>query len=141
MVTDVCLPEISRIPLAALNASGRHQGPAVVISGHVDVPMAAAAIKVGACTLPEKPISPPVLVEAIDAALAARQPMSTALPAPDLVKGADSKMTARVLGISPRPVAVFRANEPVLSFQRHLVLNRPLGRDCPSGGRVHGAIV
>ncbi|HWQ86598.1 response regulator transcription factor [Brevundimonas sp.] len=130
VVTDVRMPDLSGLALVErLTASGRRHWPVIVISGHADVPMAVAAMKAGACTVLEKPISPPALVEMIDAAFAARSSVSG--PATEdadaaarlgslsrrerevlshLVNGASSKVAALVLGISPRTVDVFRGN-------------------------------
>ncbi len=130
VLTDVRMPDISGLVLVdRLAACGRRSWPVIVISGHADVPMAVSAMKAGACTFFEKPVSPSALVEAIDLAFAGR----AALPGPvagdtdaaarlellsrrerevlsHLVNGASSKVAALVLGISPRTVDVFRGN-------------------------------
>ncbi len=129
VVTDVRMPEISGLAVVErLAADGRGHWPVVVISGHADVPLAVAAMRAGACNVLEKPIAPAALVEAIDAAFAARQIPAAIFDDPEalarldslsrrerevlshLVKGASSKVTALVLGISPRTVDVFRGN-------------------------------
>lgn len=129
IVTDVRMPEVSGLAVVErLRASGRGDWPVVVISGHADVPTAVAAMKAGACNFLEKPLSPPVLVEAIASALLVREAMGGATGDGEhearlrslsrretevlshLVKGASSKATALALGISPRTVDVFRAN-------------------------------
>lgn len=129
VVTDVRMPEISGLAVVErLKAAGRGDWPVVVISGHADVPMAVDAMKAGASTFLEKPIAPPVLVEAITSALLVQSARDTGPGNPDeearlhtlsrresevlahLVKGASSKAAAQALGISPRTVDVFRAN-------------------------------
>lgn len=129
VVTDVRMPDISGLALVErLRTSGRGDWPVVVISGHADVPMAVQMMKAGASNFLEKPIPPPVLVEAIVAAIETRASRHRTPGDPEqearlsslsrretevlshLVQGASSKATALVLGISPRTVDVFRAN-------------------------------
>jgi two-component system, LuxR family, response regulator FixJ len=130
VVTDVRMPEMSGLALAErLADSGRKDWPLIVISGHADVPMAVAAMKAGASNFLEKPFGSGALVQAILDACAARTPVDTASPdfeaarrrfqtlsprerevLSHLVNGASSKVTALVLGISPRTVDVFRGN-------------------------------
>src|SRR5690606_16340813 len=102
--------------------------PAVVITGHGDVPMAVAAMKAGAVDFIEKPFEDAVLVEAIRRA-AGRLEESVA-PVEDtaalrarleslsererqvlrgVVEGLANKTIAYDLGISPRTVEVYRA--------------------------------
>ena len=130
IVTDVRMPEMSGLTLAErLAESGRRDWPLIVISGHADVPMAVAAMKAGASNVLEKPFGSGVLVQAILDAFAARKPVDPTTPGfneararfqtltprerevlSHLVNGASSKVTALVLGISPRTVDVFRGN-------------------------------
>ena len=130
VVTDVRMPEMSGLALVErLGASGYGNWPVIVISGHADVPMAVAAMRAGASNFLEKPFGPGALVQAIRDAFAACSPVNTAIPGfsearsrfqtlsprerevlSHLVNGASSKVTAMVLGISPRTVDVFRAN-------------------------------
>jgi len=130
IVTDVRMPEMSGLALAErLGRSGRGDWPLIVISGHADVPMAVAAMKAGASNFLEKPFGSGALVQAILDAFAASRSVDTAAPEfveaqsrfhtlsprerevlSHLVNGASSKVTALVLGISPRTVDVFRGN-------------------------------
>lgn len=129
LVTDLRMPDMSGIELLKrLNANGT-MVPAVVITGHGDVPMAVAAMKAGAVDFIEKPFEDEVLVEAIKRA--ASQLEQTAQPAEDtaalrsrldqlsererqvlsaVVAGLPNKTIAYDLGISPRTVEVHRAS-------------------------------
>ncbi len=103
--------------------------PAVVITGHGDVPMAVAAMKAGAVDFIEKPFEDEALVEAIKRA--ASQLEESPAPMVDtvtlrarldnlsdrerqvlsaVVVGLPNKTIGFDLGISPRTVEVHRAN-------------------------------
>lgn len=130
IVTDVRMPEMSGLALVErLKETCQRDWPLIVISGHADIPMAVAAMKAGASNFLEKPFAAGALVQAILDAFAAFKPVDTAAPEFDearrrfqtlsprerevlshLINGASSKVTALVLGISPRTVDVFRAN-------------------------------
>lgn len=130
VVTDVRMPEMSGLELVTrLGQSGRQDWPVIVISGHADVSMAVSAMRAGASNFLEKPFGPGALVQAIADAFSTRVPVNidsadlaevrsrfeTLSPRErevlsHLVKGASSKVTAIVLGISPRTVDVFRAS-------------------------------
>lgn len=130
IVTDVRMPEMSGLALVErLGNSGRRDWPLIVISGHADVPMAVSAMKAGASNFLEKPFASGALAQAILDAFAGCKQVDTAAPGFDearsrfktlsprekevlshLVNGASSKVTALVLGISPRTVDVFRGN-------------------------------
>ena len=103
--------------------------PAVVISGHGDVPMAVAAMKAGALDFIEKPFQDDVLIEAIQraaerisetpgkgddaVAIRARHAQLTDRERQVLaavVAGMPNKTIAYDLDISPRTVEVHRAN-------------------------------
>jgi two-component system response regulator FixJ len=129
LVTDLRMPDMSGVELLEkLNAIGASV-PAVVITGHGDVPMAVAAMKAGASDFIEKPFEDEVLIDAIKRAasrLAAptdviddvsairarldhlsdreRQVLSA------VVAGLPNKTIAYDLNISPRTVEVHRAN-------------------------------
>ncbi|MGV9005212.1 MAG: response regulator transcription factor [Brevundimonas sp.] len=130
VVTDVRMPEMSGLALVKrLGESGRGDWPLIVVSGHADVAMAVSAMRAGASNFLEKPFVSGALVQAILDALAVRRSINAQTPGLEeardrfqtlsrrerevlthLVKGASSKVTAMVLGISPRTVDVFRCN-------------------------------
>lgn len=130
IVTDVRMPEMSGLALMTrLHEEGHRDWPVVVISGHADVAMAVAAMKAGASNFLEKPFPPAALIQAIEDAMAVRRPTGEDTPELQqartrfqtlsrrerevllhLSNGASSKVTAMVLGLSPRTVDAFRAN-------------------------------
>lgn len=127
LVTDLRMPEVNGVELLH---GLRHEGiciPAIVISGHGDVPMAVQAMKAGAIDFIEKPFEDEVLVEAIKRAaeeidriaaedLTAINRRLTALTERErevlggVVAGLPNKTIAYELEISPRTVEVHRAN-------------------------------
>jgi two-component system response regulator FixJ len=70
VVADVRMPGMDGIELVRELARSQVPLPVVLISGHADVPMAVAAIKVGAEDFIEKPIDDVLLVAAINRGLA-----------------------------------------------------------------------
>jgi two-component system response regulator FixJ len=129
LVTDLRMPEMNGVELPeALSARGLHV-PAIVITGHGDVPMAVAAMKAGATDFIEKPFEDDVLIEAIRRA-SAHADTRGATPAGDtevrhrlsqltarereiltgIVAGLPNKTIAYDLQISPRTVEVHRAS-------------------------------
>lgn len=103
--------------------------PAIVITGHGDIPMAVAAMKAGAVDFIEKPFEDEVLVEAIKRAAGRLE--ERPVPLEDtavlrerldalsererqvmaaVVAGLPNKTIAYDLGISPRTVEIHRAN-------------------------------
>lgn len=129
LVTDLRMPEMNGVELLeALSARGLRV-PAIVITGHGDVPMAVAAMKAGATDFIEKPFEDEVLIEAIRRA-SAHADARGAAPAGDtevrqrlsqltarereiltgIVAGLPNKTIAYDLQISPRTVEVHRAS-------------------------------
>ena len=102
--------------------------PAIVITGHGDVPLAVEAMKAGAVDFIEKPFDQETILHAVQAALERgverraagktrrSQPGSPRLSERErqvlegLVAGHPNKTIAYDLGISPRTVEVYRAN-------------------------------
>ena len=65
LVTDLRMPDMSGVELLEQLAAAKALMPAIVITGHGDVPMAVAAMKAGALDFIEKPFEDEVLIEAI----------------------------------------------------------------------------
>lgn len=134
VITDVRMPRIDGLSLIErMRDLGMNAVPVIVVSGHADVPIAVAAMQLGATTVLEKPFSPARLLDAVAQALrqAAVAHSPIVEPSPEdkavlerylmltrrerevlahLLSGSSSKVTAIALGISPRTVDVFRAN-------------------------------
>lgn len=129
LVTDLRMPDMSGVDLLRHLRAAQAMMPAIVITGHGDVPMAVEAMRAGALDFIEKPFEDQVLIEAIERAAAqiARDPSGTddvaAIRArlKDLtereqqvllgvVAGHANKTIAYDLNISPRTVEVHRAN-------------------------------
>jgi two-component system response regulator FixJ len=128
LVTDLRMPDMNGVELLEkLNEAGL-MVPAIVITGHGDVPMAVAAMKAGAVDFIEKPFEDEVLVEAIKRAASRLEKLETVHDVGVLrarlasltererqvldavVAGLPNKTIAYDLDISPRTVEVHRAN-------------------------------
>jgi two-component system response regulator FixJ len=129
VVTDVRMPEMSGIDLLKRLRSGGANLPVIVITGHADVPLAVAAMRLGAVDFLEKPFGDDVLVAAVRSALvrqrgidrgqARKAEVQVRLDSlstrerqvlDGLVAGNPNKTIAYDLGISPRTVEIYRAN-------------------------------
>lgn len=130
VITDVRMPRISGLTLIErMKGLGYGHWPVIVISGHADIPMAVAAMELGASTFLEKPFRPGQLIEAIEtarcrtrasartdtAAVEARARFDTlSLREKEVfghaAAGKSSKVTAVEMSLSPRTVEAFRAN-------------------------------
>lgn len=129
LVTDLRMPDMTGVELLRNLVSANASLPAVVITGHGDVPMAVEAMKAGATDFIEKPFEDVVLIEAIQRA--AEQLVDQPLELDDVasiqtrlgrlsdrerqvlsgvVAGLPNKSIAYDLNISPRTVEVHRAN-------------------------------
>ena len=129
LVTDLRMPDISGVDLLAQLKAMNAMLPAIVITGHGDVPMAVAAMKSGALDFIEKPFEDEVLIEAIRRAaeritgkpddvddVAALRERFALLSDREtqvlsaVVAGLPNKTIAYDLDISPRTVEIHRAN-------------------------------
>jgi two-component system response regulator FixJ len=129
LITDLRMPDMSGVQLIRGLADLRAKVPAIVITGHGDVPMAVEAMKAGAVDFIEKPFEELVITEAIRCAAALLSDSSADVN--DLgdvrscfetlserekqvlsavVGGLPNKVIAYELDISPRTVEVHRAN-------------------------------
>ena len=129
LVTDLRMPDMSGVELLRNLLSAKATLPAVVITGHADVPMAVEAMKAGAIDFIEKPFEDVVIIEAIHRA--AEQLVDKPTETDDVsaihsrleglsdrerqvlsgvVAGLPNKSIAYDLDISPRTVEVHRAN-------------------------------
>lgn len=129
LVTDLRMPDMSGVQLIQSLTAGKLKIPAIVMTGHGDVPMAVEAMKAGALDFIEKPFDDSVMIDAIRNA--ARQVVQDAEGEDDgdairerlalltererqvfsaVVSGLPNKSIAYDLDISPRTVEVHRAN-------------------------------
>jgi two-component system response regulator FixJ len=129
LVTDLRMPDMSGVELLRRLGAAQALMPAIVVTGHGDVPMAVEAMKAGALDFIEKPFEDDVLVAAVRnaaAELAARPDKAHAVPEirarleqltdrerqvlSGVVGGLPNKTIAFDLDISPRTVEVHRAS-------------------------------
>jgi two-component system response regulator FixJ len=127
LITDIRMPEMTGIELLGVLKSKACTLPAIVITGHGDIPLAVEAMKAGAVDFIEKPFDDTAILTAVqsaleraakgeggdDLAIAARltslsERESQVLEG--LIAGHPNKTIAYDLGISPRTVEVYRAN-------------------------------
>jgi two-component system response regulator FixJ len=129
LVTDLRMPDMSGVDLLRQLQARKIRLPAIVITGHGDVPMAVEAMKAGALDFIEKPFDDDVLIAAIKRAattldtgpairedvdaIHARLALLTERERQVLsgvVAGLPNKSIAYDLEISPRTVEVHRAS-------------------------------
>jgi two-component system response regulator FixJ len=129
VVTDIRMPDMDGLELLRRLKVSSPQLPVIVMTGHGDVPLAVAAMKLGAADFVEKPFDDEVLLGAIKSAVAQRlrQVISGEIDSDiasraaslsererqvfeGLVAGHSNKVIANKLQISPRTVEVYRAN-------------------------------
>jgi two-component system response regulator FixJ len=127
LITDVRMPEMTGIELLHRIKERAPCLPAIVITGHGDVPLAVEAMKAGAIDFIEKPFNEEAILDAVktaleqsgegeDGDLAAVTARVASLSERErqvlegLMAGHANKVIAATLGISPRTVEVYRAN-------------------------------
>lgn len=127
-LVDLRMPGMDGLTLLAELARRPGAPPAIMITGHGDVPLAVKAMKLGAIDFLEKPFDPETIVACVRAALEQARPRPDAAENPEevgsrlerltprerqvleqLVIGRANKAIARELGISPRTVEIHRA--------------------------------
>ncbi len=124
LITDVRMPDMTGIELVHHIKQRAPCLPAIVITGHGDVPLAVEAMKSGAVDFIEKPFDEQAILDAVRTALEQTDDvvdveLTSRLASlsererqvlEGLVAGQANKMIAATLGISPRTVEVYRAN-------------------------------
>jgi two-component system response regulator FixJ len=126
LITDIRMPEMTGIELLHQLKAKACGLPAIVITGHGDVPLAVEAMKAGAVDFIEKPFDDQAILSAVQAALNRGGGGGGDAPAiaarlaslsererqvlEGLIAGHPNKTIAYDLGISPRTVEVYRAN-------------------------------
>jgi two-component system response regulator FixJ len=129
VLSDLDMPGIDGMELLRQLNSGPRKLPAIVMTGHGDVPLAVAAMKLGALDFLEKPFEDDRLIGMIETALSEQEgekksnTVSSDMAArvasltqrerqvmQGLVAGHSNKTIAREYDISPRTVEVYRAN-------------------------------
>lgn len=130
VITDVRMPRVSGLTLLErLRGLGYAHWPVIAISGHADVPMAVAAMQLGAATFLEKPFRPHQLIAAIrNAQQGSRERIRRNGPSAEtmsrygtltarekevlgyLISGQPTKAAATEMMLSPRTIEACRAS-------------------------------
>jgi two-component system, LuxR family, response regulator FixJ len=127
LITDMRMPDMTGLELLRELRAKAMSLPAIVITGHGDVPLAVEAMKAGAVDFIEKPFEEQAILDAVRAALERcsgegdgdRVAVAGKLALlsererqvlDGLISGHPNKTIAHELGISPRTVEVYRAN-------------------------------
>lgn len=129
LVVDIRMPDMDGLALQEELVRRRIALPAIVMTGHADVPLAVRAMKAGAVDFIEKPFKDEVLLDGVARALETGRQQRNQTGVAEaakrrvagltqrerevlehLVAGRANKMIAHELDISPRTVEVHRAN-------------------------------
>lgn len=121
IVSDIRMPGMSGLELQTELVHRGISIPLIFVTGHGDVPLAVDAMRQGAANFIEKPFDAPLLIDAIQTALAhhAPQTASTALASltrrerqvlDGIMGGKLNKVIADELNISPKTVELHRSN-------------------------------
>jgi two-component system, LuxR family, response regulator FixJ len=127
LITDMRMPGMTGLELLHELRAKSCGLPAIVVTGHGDVPLAVEAMKAGAVDFIEKPFDQEAILSAVQAALdragggdngdgqAIKARLGTLSERErqvldGLIAGHPNKTIAYDLGISPRTVEVYRAN-------------------------------
>ncbi|WP_432283748.1 response regulator FixJ [Aminobacter sp. BA135] len=155
LVTDLRMPDVDGIELLQRLRQLSSAIPAIVITGHGDVPLAVEAMKAGAFDFIEKPFKDDVLISAVDRAIASlgRQAVHEDISAirsrvallsererevfAAVVAGLPNKTIAYDLDISPRTVEVHRASVMSKMEARSLPELVRMAIDAGLGARQH----
>lgn len=127
IISDIRMPGIDGLEMQQRLRAAKNDLPLIFITGHGDIQMAVQAIREGASDFIEKPFDDQILIDAVQAALKRKAPVSTAKPSAEvleriesltprekevldcLVMGKLNKITAHELGMSIRTVETHRA--------------------------------
>jgi two-component system response regulator FixJ len=127
LITDMRMPGMTGLELLHELRAQACGLPAIVVTGHGDVPLAVEAMKAGAIDFIEKPFDQEAILSAVRAALERAERSDSGEGAAiaarlaslsererqaldGLIAGHPNKTIAHDLGISPRTVEVYRAN-------------------------------
>jgi two-component system response regulator FixJ len=127
LITDIRMPGMTGLELLQALKAKACNIPAIVITGHGDIPLAVEAMKAGAVDFIEKPFDETAILSAVKSALQRgdagkggdREAIAARVASlsererqvlEGLIAGHPNKTIAYDLGISPRTVEVYRAN-------------------------------
>lgn len=121
IVSDIRMPGMSGLELQGELSHRGMSLPLIFVTGHGDVPLAVDAMRHGAANFIEKPFDAPLLIDAIQTALANHAPQTacTALARltrrerqvlDGIMNGKLNKVIADELSISPKTVELHRSN-------------------------------
>lgn len=113
LILDVTLPDLNGLELQKRIAGDRPEMPIIVMTGYGDIPMSVRAMKGGAAEFLTKPVSPDVLLSAIESALARSR---NAL-----------EERARLQGLLDRYQALSRREREVMALVVRGQLNKQVG--------------